>query len=121
MFTPILYYGRDWRAGKCARPTGRQVTERAEDNGHPCPKPLKAWTWLVDKVTPEGDTVLDPFCGYGTTLIAALETGRKAVGVEIEERYCELAARRCSQEMDFHTANVALTVSGGRKETDAKQ
>jgi site-specific DNA-methyltransferase (adenine-specific) len=50
--------------------------------------------WLVDKVTPEGATVLDPFCGSGTTLIAALETGRKSIGIEIDERWVEVAIRR---------------------------
>jgi DNA modification methylase len=52
--------------------------------------------------------VLDPFMGGGATMLAARRLGSKAVGVEVEERYCELAARRCSQEMDCHTANAEL-------------
>jgi len=98
-FHPILFYGRDYRAGKGALPSGKLVTEAAEKNGHPCPKPLGAWRWLLDKVCPPGGVVFDPFVGSGTTLRAAKDLGRKAIGIEIEERYCEIAAQRCAQEV----------------------
>jgi len=102
VFQPILYYGKDWRAGKGALPTGRQVTEAADKLGHPCPKPIRAWTWLLDKGCKEGATVLDPFMGSGTTLRAAKDLNRKAIGIEVEEKYCEIAATRMSQDVfDF--------------------
>jgi DNA modification methylase len=97
-FNPILYYGKDARAGRGQLPSGTQVTERPEPNGHPCPKPLKAWTWLVDKVAPPGVTVLDPFMGSGTTAIACLRTGRGFVGIELSPVYFQIACERVAGE-----------------------
>lgn len=71
--------------------------KRASGQTHPCFRPLKTMEWLVSNFTEEGDTILDPFAGSGTTLLAALRTGRKAIGVEIEEKYCKIAAERCRQ------------------------
>jgi tRNA G10 N-methylase Trm11 len=62
---------------------------------HPSPKPLRVMTWIVSRF--EATTILDPFMGSGTTLVAAHMLGRKAVGIEISEAYCEIAARRLSQ------------------------
>ena len=99
-FHPILFYGRDPRAGIGAWPSGRQVTEHSNGIGHPCPKPLKAWTWLLAKGSTESsDLILDPFMGSGTTLRAAKDLGRRAIGIEIEEKYCEIAAKRLAQEV----------------------
>ena len=70
-----------------------------DPNGHPCPKPIGWATWLVSRASIRGGTVLDPFMGSGTTLVAAKNLGRKAIGIEIEERYCEIAAKRLAQEI----------------------
>lgn len=64
---------------------------------HPSPKPVGLLEILMKVCTPIGGTVLDPFAGSGSTLIAARNLGRKAIGVEINERYCEIAARRLAQ------------------------
>jgi site-specific DNA-methyltransferase (adenine-specific) len=73
--------------------------------GHPCAYPIGLPLRCIKATTDEGDTVLDPFCGSGTTLEAAHRLGRKFIGIEIEERYCEIAAKRLSQEvLDFQEA-----------------
>lgn len=66
---------------------------------HPTQKPTGILRPLVTYSTPPNGTVLDPFMGSGSTLVAAKEVGRQAVGIETEERYCEIAAKRCAQEV----------------------
>tara|TARA_R110000824_G_scaffold156634_1_gene329817 strand:- start:280 stop:930 length:651 start_codon:yes stop_codon:yes gene_type:complete len=66
---------------------------------HPTQKPLRVMRWIVDQCTDQTDTVCDPFMGSGTTLRAAMDLGRKAVGIELDERYCEIAAQRLSQQV----------------------
>lgn len=66
--------------------------------GHPSPRPLDTMAHLVLlATTPERPLVIDPFAGSGTTLVAAASTGRKAIGIEVNEAYCEVAAKRLSQ------------------------
>ncbi len=99
---PILYYGKDpfLADGKGSRPNGfRDEQPNRETFDHPCPKPISWMRWAVARASREGETVLDPFAGSGTTLVAAKALGRRSIGIEIEERYCEIAARRCAQEV----------------------
>ncbi|WP_280389825.1 DNA-methyltransferase [Nocardia wallacei] len=72
---------------------------------HPCEKPQVMLRHMLEVSTRPNDTVLDLFAGSGSTLIAARDTGRKCVGVELEERYCELIAKRLAQgAFDFGDA-----------------
>jgi site-specific DNA-methyltransferase (adenine-specific) len=69
----------------------------ADANGHPHQKPIKVMKWCVRLCSDEGEAILDPFAGSGTTLRAAMDLGRKAIGIEISEKYCEIAAKRLEQ------------------------
>jgi DNA modification methylase len=81
---------RDYHVGDVASLLSMRV-------GHPCPRPVDTMRHVVALAAGFGEIVIDPFAGSGTTLRAAKDQGVRAIGIEIEERYCELAANRCSQ------------------------
>ena len=99
-------HGRQWEAC-CFYPQNEHefirripdviMEDRTGNDFHPTEKPVSLIGKLIECNV--GDTVLDPFMGSGTTLRAAKDLGRKAIGIEIEEKYCEIAARRMSQEV----------------------
>ena len=68
---------------------------------HPTVKPLPVMNRIIRIGSGQGETIADPFMGSGTTLVAAKSLGRKAIGIEIEEKYCEIAAKRCAQDYLF--------------------
>lgn len=68
-------------------------------NGHPMSRALIHQRFIVNWCSDPHETILDPFCGSGTTLLAAKNHGRRAIGIEIEERYCEISAKRLGQEV----------------------
>jgi DNA modification methylase len=78
-------------------PHGFPFNIARDPNGHPCPKPVALYKRLIS-VLPV-DLIFDPMMGSGTTLQAAKESGRRAIGVDVSERYCEIAARRLAQEV----------------------
>jgi site-specific DNA-methyltransferase (adenine-specific) len=97
---PLLLYGTAPDLHLGARNTVMVARGSADVSmGHPCPKPVEWMTWLVGLTSREGDTILDPFMGSGTTLVAAKQLGRKAIGIEIEEKYCAIAVQRLQQEV----------------------
>jgi len=100
-WSPILVYGDlkfpvdsiNLHAIQHAMPSGFE---------HPTPKPVELMRWLVRFGAPkETDTILDPFMGSGTTLVAAKYLNRNATGIEISEKYCEIARNRLSQQQLF--------------------
>ena len=114
---PILVYGKDpyLSASKGSRPDVIEHSETSEKNGHPCPKPIGFWSKLLLRGSiSTSDLILDPFMGSGTTLVAAKQLGRKSIGIEIEERYCEIAVKRLAQEqLPFAELPIPAPEQGG--------
>ena len=74
-------------------------TESAKRVNHPAPFPVELPQRCIEMYTFVGDVVLDPFLGSGSTAIAAIRTGRRYVGVDISEEYCQIAETRVSAEV----------------------
>ena len=98
---PLIFYGKDLpgfgnRGGMLKSDVinwdGGNVEQK--DFSHECPKNIEIMKKLVGRFSEETELILDPFMGSGTTLCAAKELGRCAIGIEIEEKYCEIAANR---------------------------
>jgi len=85
-----------------------------EYTDHPAQYPIELPAWFISAATAPGDGVLDPWSGSGTTLVAAKELGRRAIGIEIEEKYCEIAAKRLSQSvLNFEAVNHERSAEQG--------
>jgi DNA modification methylase len=89
-----------WTSRDCALRifTANRVELMLDGAVHPTQKPWRVIEWCLS-LFPDAEVVIDPFMGSGTTLVAAKDLGRRAIGIEIEERYCEIAARRLAQEV----------------------
>ena len=95
---PIFVYGntKEARFGQDYLMFNTLNFTKGDERNHPCPKPLSLWQYILGNF--EGE-VLDPFLGSGTTAVAAKKLNRHCIGIEIEEKYCEIAAKRCSQSV----------------------
>jgi site-specific DNA-methyltransferase (adenine-specific) len=111
---PVLFYGQDVKSFGSHNEVIKSDVFRVTGGGdvgfqrsgwekkHTCPKPFKLWKRIAARFSSAGDSILDPFMGSGTTLRAAKDLGLSAIGIEIEEKYCEIAAERLRQEvLDF--------------------
>jgi DNA modification methylase len=99
----ILWFVRGtrwkWNQSSIGHGTVWRVARKQQQQGksHPAAYPDAIPQRCILATTEPGDTVLDPFMGSGTTLVAAKLEGRKAIGIELDERYCEIAAKRLAQ------------------------
>ena len=102
---PILLYGEDVWPGTNSKggplksdrihfSGGEAKINHADGGGHTCPKPLAFMEKLIGRFTEFGDTILDPFMGSGTTLVACAKMGRKGIGIELDPDYFEIACKR---------------------------
>jgi hypothetical protein len=105
MWQPILVYGKDvdgfgsvngvLKADSIHFPDGNGIGFLGEDRAdHPCPKPERVMRWTVQRFSNPGDVVADFVCGSGTTGVACIQTGRRFIGIEIDEKYAAIARRR---------------------------
>lgn len=94
---PVLFYGKDPRAGLTIVPVHFLNVEKSEPCGHPCPKPVGASKWMVHRASLDGEVILDPFMGSGTTGIACHALGRAFIGIEREPKYFEIACKRIEE------------------------
>lgn len=90
---------RSWFGGGYVpnRWCGLTPNRLGNDDGHPSQKPVEPMRVLIEALTPPGGTVLDPFCGSGTTGVACMQTGRNFIGIELDAGYCEIARRRIGE------------------------
>ncbi len=91
---PVVMAGKFHRHQNCFR-----FVVRGDKPDHPSPKPLEFMMELLCRYTLPGALILDPFLGSGTTAVAALRTGRRFIGIEIDEHYCSVAQKRVDAEL----------------------
>jgi DNA modification methylase len=95
-------YGGQGSASRFFYTAKASKADRGPNNTHPTVKPTALMKYLIKLINPPGGVILDPFMGSGSTLKAAQDMGQKAIGIEKESEYCEIATKRLAQEVfDF--------------------
>jgi hypothetical protein len=107
---PVLFYGRSPHVGHRSIVLHSSAAAKGEDCEHPCPKPLEWVRWLVRLCTREGDLIVDPFAGSGTTGVAAIAEGRRAILVEKEPKYAGICRRRVAEAMGLGEGSLLKTL-----------
>ncbi len=92
VWEPILVYGKV--RGVMRDSFSIPIHMQADAAGHPCPKSIRAWSWLIENFSESGDMIFDPFSGSGTTLIGCQQLGRRAAAIDIEPKFVQLAIDR---------------------------
>jgi site-specific DNA-methyltransferase (adenine-specific) len=100
VWEPFLIYGNPKRLGTDGMYL--PIVPQKEADGHDCPKPIKLFVKIINDLSEESDTILDPFLGSGTTAIACKQLKRNFIGIEISEKYCKIAQAR----LDALTQNL---------------
>jgi len=99
-YIPCLVYVKDGLSLHRKESDCKDFVVGLEDKpNHPSPKPERPIAWFIERLSSPGQMILDPFLGSGTTAYCAKKLQRRCIGIEIEEKYCEIAARRCQQEV----------------------
>lgn len=96
-FEMIQVFGQPKTSVRKAQHFGVIEARTVAGQSHGCEKPVKLLQRLIEAYTEPGGTVIDPFCGTGTTLVAAKRVGRAAIGIEQSEEHCETACQRLHQ------------------------
>jgi site-specific DNA-methyltransferase (adenine-specific) len=92
----------------------------ASTREHPAPFPLELAYRLVRMFSFSGDTVIDPFCGTGTTMVAAMKAGRNSIGIDIDPEYCKMAEERLRKENSDMFSSATLEFIYPAQETQSK-
>ncbi len=106
---PILFFGEKWPRTRPNDVFDFPAGTHKDTGGHPCPKPLRMWADLLTHYAAEGGTVLEPFLGSGTTLVAAEQVGRRCMGLDISPAYVDVALIRW---MKLTTKQPILAATG---------
>jgi DNA modification methylase len=109
---PIYFYGNDPYLEKRmgSRPDSLCITDIPQKNGHPCPKGIKQWQWLVKRTSFQNQLILDPFMGSWTTAVACKSLNRNFIGCDISEEYCKIGEKRLKSVFEIKENNKNETI-----------